>query len=65
MDAEVTSQVEQDGQVEVEAVTELAGQADVAALDATLREADWPVAERGHQREHLPPPAPAPAVPWG
>jgi hypothetical protein len=46
MDAEVTSQVEQDSQVEVEAVTELAGQVDVAALDATLREADWPVIQR-------------------
>jgi hypothetical protein len=46
MDAEVTSQVEPERQVEVEAVAELAGQADVAALDATLREADWPVIQR-------------------
>ena len=52
MDAKATSQVEQveqveqGGQVEVEAVAELAGQADVAALDATLREADWPVIQR-------------------
>jgi hypothetical protein len=52
MDAKATSQVEQveqveqGGQVEVEAVAELAGQADVAALDATLRETDWPVIQR-------------------